>query len=124
MVYQIYYVSKENNGAEYILFDIDYFLTESGKTKKWHSEIHCLPMVRGLVYFLKDAFQDKNFLYDGFVKEAYELQEIRGLLYGSYDNSPKPHKEADQFHYDVFGKALKEKIYDFADKYGLSVNRD
>jgi hypothetical protein len=134
MTYQIYYIPKgeENNSRGYTLFDIEYYQKQSDKikvcyseiTKDWYSEIHCLPVVEGIAYFLKDAFSDKDFIFEDFVKEAGEIQEIRGLLYERYDNKPKPSTDANHFHYHVFGKVLKEKIEKFANKYGLFVNID
>ncbi len=126
MTYQIYYIPKgeENKSRGYTLFDIEYNQKQSDNTKYWYSEIHCLPVVEGIAYFLKDAFSDKDFIFEDFVKEAGEIQEIRGLLYESYDNKPKPSTDANHFHYHVFGKILDEMIEKFANKYGLFVNID
>ena len=126
MTYQIYYIPKgeENNSRGYTLFDIEYYKKQSDKTKDWYSEIHCLPIVEGIAYFLKDTLNSKDFIFEDFVKESDEIQEIRGLLYERYDNKPKPNIDANHFHYHVFGQILKEKIDKFANKYGLFVNTD
>lgn len=126
MTYQIYYISKgeENNTRGYTLFDIEYYQKQSDKTKDLYSEIHCLPVVEGIAYFLKDVLNSKDFSFEDFVKESGEIQEIRGLLYERYDNKPKPSADANHFHYHVFGKTLEEKIDKFASKYGLFVNID
>jgi hypothetical protein len=126
MTYQIYYTPKgeENNSRGYTLFDIEYYQKQSDKTKDWYSEISCLPVVEGIAHFLKDSLSNKDFMFENFVKESYEIQEIRGLLYERYDNRPKPSIDADHFHYHIFGKVLKEKIYEFSNKYGLYVNID
>ena len=123
MTYQIYY--NPNGGRGYTLFDIEYYMQQSDISKDWwYSEIHCLPCVDGISYFLKDALSNKDFKFEEFVKDAYEIQEIRGLLYERYDNKPKPRTDANHFHYHIFGKGLKEKIYKFANKYKLFVNED
>lgn len=126
MTYQVYYIPKgeENNSRGCTLFDIEYYKKQSDKTNDWYSEIHCLPVVEGIAYFLKDAFRDKDFSFEDFVKDAGEIQEIRGLLYERCDNKPKPSTEANYFHYHVFRKILEEKIDDFAGKYGLFINID
>ena len=126
MTYQIYYIPKgmQNNSRGYTLFDIEYYQEQSINSKDWYSEIDCLPVVEGIAYFLKDAFNDKDFIFEDFVKESDEIQEIRGLLFECYDNKPKSHIDAHHFHYHIFGKVLKEKIDAFCDKYGLHVNID
>jgi hypothetical protein len=126
MVYQIYYIPRgeQNNSRGYTLFDIEYYQNQSDITKDWYSEIHCLPVVEGIARFLKDVLNNKDFIFEDFVKESDEIQEIRGLLYERYDNKPKPSIDAQHFHYHVFGKVLKEKIYEFSNKYGLYVNID
>lgn len=126
MTYKIYYNPKgeQNNRRGYTLFDIEYYLEQSDKSKDWYSEIHCLPVVEGISYFLKDAFNNKDFIFEDFVKEADEIQEIRGLLYEYYDNRPKSHTDARNFHYHIFGEVLKEMVNTFANKYGLFVNID
>ena len=118
MTYQIYYIPKgeQNNSRGYTLFDIEYYQNQSDNSKDWYSEIHCLPVVEGIAYFLKDAHNNKEFVFEDFVKESDEIQEIRGLLFERYDNKPKPSIDAQHFHYHVFGKILKEKIYEFANK--------
>lgn len=126
MTYKIYYIPKgeQNNSRGYALFDIEYYKEQSINSKDWYSEIDCLPVVEGIAYFLKDAFNDKDFIFEDFVKESDEIQEIRGLLFECYDNKPKSHIDAHHFHYHIFGKVLKEKIDAFCDKYGLHVSID
>ena len=126
MTYQIYYIPKEeqNNSRGYTLFDIEYYQKQNNNSKDWYSEISCLPIVKGIAYFLKDALNNKDFIFEDFIKESDKIQEIRGLLYEHYNNKPKPHIDAQHFHYQIFGKVLKEKVYTFANKYGLFVNID
>jgi hypothetical protein len=126
MTYQIYYIPKgePNSSRGYTLFDIEYYQEQSDKSKDWYSEIHCLPVVEGIAYFLKDALNNKDFMFEDFIKEADEIQEIRGLLYERYDNKPKSHTDAHHFHYHIFGNVLKEIVDKFANKYGLFVNID
>lgn len=127
MTYQIYYMSKDskNNDRDNVMFDIEYYMSKSEvKNDYWFSEIHCLPRIKGITYFLKDKQTDTNFDYNEFVNLAEEIQEIRGLLYERYNNRPKPYDEANEFHYKVFGKILEEKLEAFANKYNLYINRD
>lgn len=126
MTYQIYYIPKgeQNNSRGYTLFDIEYYQKQSNNSKYWYSEISCLPIVEGIAYFLKDVLNNKDFIFEDFVKESDEIQEIRGLLYERYNNKPKSHTDAHHFHYHIFGKVLKEKVDTFCNKYGLYVNID
>ena len=103
MTYQIYYIPKgeQNNNRGYTLFDIEYYQKQSDRSKDWYSEIDCLPVVEGIAYFLKDSFKNKDFIFEDFVKDADEIQEIRGLLYERYNNKPKSHTDAHHFHYHI-----------------------
>ena len=126
MTYQIYYIPKgeQNNSRGYTLFDIEYYQEQSNNSKDWYSEIDCLPVGEGIAYFLKDALNNKDFIFEDFVKESDEIQEIRGSLYERYNNKPKSHIDAHHFHYHIFGKVLEEKVDAFCNKYGLHVNID
>lgn len=127
MVYQIYYITEDSKNSDNrnVMFDIEYYMSQSEVHKDyWFSEIHCLPCVKGIVSFLKDKRNEEKFNYDEFIELAEEIQEIRGLLYERYNNRPKPHDEADKFHYKFFGKILREKVEAFANKYNLYINID
>lgn len=125
MTYQIYYTTKEEkNSRNYVLFDIEYYLKKIDNSEKWYSEIHCLPLVKGISYFIKERLNNKNFNFDKFIKDATDIQEIRGLLYERYDNKPKSKSETSNFHYKIFGKILEGMLNNFANKYGLYINRD
>lgn len=126
MTYQLYYIPNGDSeySRGYTLFDIEYYKTQSEEKDKWFSEIHCLPIVEGITHFLNDKFKDDTFDYKEFIKDAEEIQEIRGLLYEKFDNKPKIHKDCDEFHYRIFGKTLKTILMDFCDKYGLWINVD
>ena len=123
MTYQIYYEGPNNN-KRYTLFDIEYYLAQNEKSKEWYSEVHCLPLVEGIAYFLRDKFKDDNFNLEEFIKDSEEIQNVRGILYEHYDNRPKKSSDANHFHYHIFGNVLEEKIDSFAAKYNLFVNID
>lgn len=126
MIYNIYFIpnnSTSKNNRGHSLFDIEYYMTKT-EDKRWMSEISCLPIVEGLVLFIKTKFEDKNFDYKEFIKEATEIQEIRGLLYERYNNYPKTYEESRHFHYQIFGNILAEKLKRFADRYNLYIDVD
>ena len=106
------------------MFDIEYYLKKLNNSKEWQSEIHCLPLIKGISYFIKESNENKDLNLDEFVNDATDIQEIRGLLYERYDNKPKSKSEAYNFHYKIFGKILEGMLNDFANKYGLYINRD
>ena len=127
MTYQIYYMPKDftRNSRGYVMFDIEYYREQSQTKDKWFSEIRCLPCVEGLTHFLKDKFnEDINFDIEEFSNSAIEIQEVRGLLYERFNNTPRENKEANHFHYHVFGETLEKLLNNFADKYGLYINKD
>ena len=127
MTYQIYYMPKDftRNSRVYTMFDIEYYRKQSQTKDKWFSDISCLPCVEGLTHFLKDKFnEDINFDIEEFTKAAIEIQEVRGLLYERFNNTPRENKEANHFHYHVFGETLEKLLNNFADKYGLYINKD
>lgn len=129
MTYQIYY--KPENSAEnsrgYVMFDIEYYREQSQTKDKWFSEIRCLPCVEGHTRFLRDVFEHKidiDFDFEEFIKEGTEIQELRGLVYESFNNKPKEDEESREFHYHIFGKVLEKLLNDFANKYKLYLNKD
>ena len=127
MVYYLGYTPKDKQGTRgFVMFDIEYY--QKQYKEEWYSEISCLPCVDGLTWFLKDKFNEPGFDYEQFIKDAYEIQEVRGLLYehtwDGQDNHPKSSKDADNFHYHIFGKVI-EKLFDgFTKKYGLWIGKD
>lgn len=126
MTFQINHTHRDsrNNDRVFCMFDIEYYLTQAQDKNIWFSEICCLPIVEGLSYFLKDKLDDCNFDYKEFIKDANEIQEIRGLLYERYNNKPKSIDDARDFHYHIFGDVLNEILDNFCIKYKLSINID
>lgn len=122
MIYQIYYSPNGEKNRGYVLFDIEYYLKKLNNSKEWQSEIHCLPLIKGISYFIKEFIKDKYF--NEFIKDATDIQEIRSLLYEQYNNKPKSKSEASNFHYKIFGKILEGILNNFANKYGLYINID
>ena len=122
MTYQLYYTAKD--GRDYVLFDIEYYLKKWNSPEGWYSEISCLPIAKGIYHFIKESNENKDSNLDEFVNDATDIQEIRGLLYEQYNNNPKSKSEASNFHYKIFGKILEGMLNDFANKYGLYINRD
>lgn len=123
-VYQLRYVPKGKYERDYAtLFDIEYFQNRSD-SGLWYSEINVTPIVEGITLFLNDKFRDSDFDYKQFIKEATEIQELRGLLYESYDNKPRVLTDANEFHCRVFLPHLKNILKMFAEKYNLWINED
>lgn len=125
MTYKIYYSKEEYlrdgtpiNGRGYTVFDIEYYIKFSQVSRKYYSEIRCLPCVEGLARYLKDNLTNKEFDLEQFIKDAEVIQEIRGFLYDWNDNSPKDKKEAQEFHHHVFRPKLEEIFDTFTGKYG------
>lgn len=128
MTYEIYYLPEDSakNSRGYTMFDIEYYRKQSVREDdEYFSEISCLTCVEGLTRFLKNKLQENmDFDIESFIKEATEIQEVRGLLYERFDNTPKEFKISSDFHYHVFGEVLENLLNKFADKYELYINRD
>lgn len=127
MVYYLGYTPKDKqNTRGFVMFDIEYY--QEQYKEEWYSEIRCLPCVDGLTRFLKDKFNEPGFDYEQFIKDANEIQEVRGLLYEhkweGQDNRPKSSEDADNFHYHIFGKVIEKLFDDFTKKYGLWIGKD
>lgn len=125
MTYFIGYTPKgEEDTRGVVMFDIEYYQKESERNKgNWFSELHCLPRVEGLGAFLRDKIQEPDFDYDEFIRQAHDIEEVRGLLWERSDNKARIPKESYEFHRD-FGIDLEKKFGKFAEKYGLWVDID
>lgn len=127
MTFQISYKSSLD-GKEMLMFDIEYWLTQIDLDEvKWFSDISCLPIVSGLTYFLKDKLSEgekSTFSYQDFIKDATEIQEIRGFLFEKNGNAPKQREIASEFHYRTFYDKIYDLFSDFCQKYGLSLSID
>ena len=130
MTYYLGYTPRDKQNARgFVMFDIEYYKKQNEKNKEeWYSEISCLPCVDGITMFLKDKFNEPGFDYEQFIKDAYEIQEVRGLLYehqwNGQNNCPKSSKDADNFHYHIFRKVIEKLFNDFTKKYGMWINID
>ena len=128
MVFQIYFGER---GMEYnVLFDIEVYLKKEERLGgEWQSEIHSSAFGSAFAnYFFSVNIQeliDKGSYISDMVKDAKELEELRGWLYERADFSNKPINMnwASERHKKVVAY-VKEKVYAFADKYNLNVNED
>lgn len=129
MVYYVQYTLQDN--TDVILFDIEYYLKEGENTnanqwnnRLWFSEIKPVSVIGGITRFLKEKFQEPNFDSEDFIKDAHQIEELRCLLYETYDNKPKSHEDSEQSHYNVFMPKLKQILEGFCNKWGFYLNID
>ena len=127
MIYQIYY---GNSRPRQVLFDIEYYLAlveDDLPTKGlWYVELHSNSFISGSIDFLWDTFANKGGVFFSLVefkKDCHELEELRGWLWESHSNRPRPKDDAIKDEYE-WGEYVREKIYSFANKYELNVNKD
>ena len=128
MVFQIYFGER---GMEYnVLFDIEVYLKKEERLGgEWQSEIHSSAFGSAFAnYFFSVNIQeliDKGSYISDMVKDAKELEELRGWLYeiANFFNTPINMTLASERHKKVVAY-VKEKVYAFADKYNLNVNED
>ena len=105
------------------LFDIEFFQRKVGDNA-WSSELRVLPCVEGITRFLQSKRNDDKFNYDEFIRDAYEIQELRGWLYERDGNKVTTLEENDKLHYEKRLPYLKDIFKIFAKKYGLYVSED
>lgn len=119
----IYYIKYKTEGNRYTMFDINCFEECDYSSGLWNVECDSTLIVKGLTFFLKDHFNKDNFDFLSFIKEATELQEIRGFLWEMHSNKPTTLEKCDKF-YKSFSKEIEEKIKNFVKKYGLILETD
>ena len=128
MVFQIYFGER---GMEHnVLFDIEVYLKQEERLGgDWYSEIISRAFGSAFTnYFFSVNIQeliDKGSYISDMVKDAKELEELRGWLYerADFSNTPINMNWASERHKKVVAY-VKEKVYAFADKYNLNVNED
>lgn len=122
MVYQIYYRERE-----LVLFDIEFYQqkSEHENTKGlWCSEIRVLPCVEGITRFLQSKRHDDDFDYTQFIRDSYEIQELRGWLYERSGNKYCELDVNNVLHYHTRKDYIETIINNFVDLYGLELNVD
>ena len=128
MVFQIYFGER---GMEHnVLFDIEVYLNKEDRLGgDWYSEIISRAFGSAFTnYFFSVNIQeliDKGSYISDMVKDAKELEELRGWLYerANFSNTPINMNWASERHKKVIAY-VREKVYAFADKYNLNVNED
>ena len=131
MVFQIYFGER---GMEHnVLFDIEVYLNKEERLGgDWYSEIISSAFGSAFTnYFFSVNMQEiqelinKSSYISDMVKDAKELEELRGWLYerADFSNTPINMTLASERHKKVVAY-VKEKVYAFADKYNLNVNED
>ena len=131
MVFQIYFGERGMNHN--VLFDIEVYLNKEERLGgDWHSEIISSAFGSAFTnYFFSVNIQEiqelinKGSYISDMVKDAKELEELRGWLYerADFSNTPINMTLASERHKKVVAY-VKEKVYAFADKYNLNVNED
>ena len=131
MVFQIYF--GERGMDHNVLFDIEVYLNKEERLGgDWHSEIISSAFGSAFTnYFFSVNIQEiqelinKGSYISDMVKDAKELEELRGWLYerADFSNTPINMTLASERHKKVVAY-VKEKVYAFADKYNLNVNED
>ena len=122
MVYQIYYKKRE-----FVLFDIEFYQhkSEHENTKGlWCSEIRVLPWVEGITRFLQSKRHDDDFDYTQFIRDSYEIQELRGWLYEVDGNKYCELDVNNELHYHKRKDYIETIINNFVDFYDLELNVD
>lgn len=121
MVYNINYLSP-NDKSTHCMFDIEFYLKKSNELLDlWQTELHSLPIIKGIVKFIDE--NRENIDVDEFIKDATEIQELRGWLHEKHLNRLEQIDVARIRHYD-FLKEFDEIIKKFVNKYGLDLNID
>lgn len=130
MVYDINYIT--NDGIRYTLFDIDIWLKptecryENGQyveDNTWHSEIQNSVNSRWIAKFVFEQIHDEESLNE-FIKDCDKIDWLRGYLHEEHKNYLLPKEEASNMLYHNHLPDIKKIIFDFAEKWNLSINED
>lgn len=120
MVFEIYWGEDFSKHRGWTMFDIEYYQEESKRVPgKYHSDIHVRPCVEGLFRFFDSIKDNENFNKEEFIKDANEIQTLRGWLFEVASYTIK-----DKSHYGEKYKYIRNKIYNFVNKYNLYLNID
>ena len=130
MVYDIDYIA--NDGNRYTLFDIEIWLKprecvyEHGQYHKddnWHSELKCSNNGRGIAKFVFEQIHDEEKL-NKFMKDCDKINWLRGYLHEEHSNYWLTMDQAGYALYHNHLPDIKKVIFDFANKWNLSINED
>lgn len=114
--------------GKYTLFDIEWYMaldeTKKSDKDRWYSEMDVCVCVKGVTKFLMDNFYNSRFNADEFAKDSEQIQELRGWLWETHNNSLCDLHTCENRHYHVFKPELDEIIKTYCDKYGFSINVD
>jgi len=116
----------------YTLFDIEWYMaldeTKKPNEDRWYSEMDVCVCVRGIAKFLKEKLTScsisGNFNLDEFIKDSEQIQELRGWLWETHNNSLCDVDSCEKRHYHVFKPELDAIIKTYCDKYGFSISVD
>jgi len=130
MVYDIDYIA--NDGNRYTLFDIDIWLKpreckyENGKLIKdddWHSELQKSVNSRWIAKFVFEQIHTREEL-TAFIKDCEKIDWLRWYLHEEHTNYWLPMDQAEYALYHNHLPDIKKVIFDFAEKWNLSINED
>lgn len=117
---------------EYTLFDIEWYMaldeTKKSNEDRWYSEMDVCVCVRGISKFLRNRLIDEcvygGFDLDEFIEDSEQIQELRGWLWETHDNSLCDMDACSNRHYHVFQPELYDIIDKYCEKYGFYKNID
>ena len=113
--------------GKYTLFDIEYYYAKSEieKTENaWYTELDVCVTVEGLSRYLKDNINKEGFNLDEFINDSTVIEELRGWLWETHNNSLVDMKTCSNRHYHKFKPELDKIIDSYCKKYGFSINVD
>lgn len=132
MTLQIYWGDDFTKNRGYTMFDIEYYLIHSNRrtlndkgelVKEWQSEIHVLPCVEGLTRYILSQKDNTDFNPEQFIEDSEEIQELRGWLWVFDGKNNRPDPET-KLHYGERYSYIKNKLEEYAKKYGCFVSQD
>lgn len=120
MVFQIRWTEDYTKG-HYALFDVEIWETK-GVTNKWYTELRAHSLVEGITRYLMAQNDNVNFNVEEFIKDAYEIEELRGWIWEvafytiKENNTQDAHKQKCDY--------VRNKMKAFCEKYGCYLNED
>ena len=130
MVYDIDYIA--NDGNTYTLYDIMFWLKprkcryENGQyveDNTWYSELQCTANGANIAKFVYENINTQECLND-FQTDCKKIEWLRGYLHEEHANYCLPKEEASDMLYHNYLPDIKKVIFDFAEKWNLTINED
>lgn len=117
-IYKIFY-------KEHQVFNIELTLNESEYSGRYYSDLHILPCIPGIAYYIFENVKTPEEL-EITTERCKQIANMRVILWEDpeYDNSPLSEKEAEERHNKIVRPKVEENLKNFCKTMGFSMIAD